>query len=210
MPAYYYNGLPMVAPFTFRSNQDTWFVEKRDKSVDAGKAAAQRWEIDFSVMTDTNEVDTFLSHTVGFTDTFSDFTFPQFPNVYKAWLDHPDRALNSVGNTMDLNGVGVAGATALSVTSVNETFIPKGYFIKFEGANKIYVTTSDTYVSTPGGTSTLNIFPGLVAQVPNGYSVRTRESVRGRMRVDQNNVQGITFDDGVISGINSITLIEDL
>ena len=49
MASYNYKGQPMLAPFTFRSNQDVWTVEKRDKSVDKGAAAAQRWEIDFAV-----------------------------------------------------------------------------------------------------------------------------------------------------------------
>jgi hypothetical protein len=210
MAAYYYKGLPMVAPFTFRSNQDLWSVEKRDKSVDVGRSQAQRWEIDFSVITNDSEVDTFIQHTSDFIDTINDFVFPQLPRVNSALQNHPYKATNSGLTVMSLDGASLAGDDSIAVTSTNRSFIPKGYFVKFQTSSKIHVTTSDTDISTGGITVNMDIFPPLVKNLVGATTVKVGNEVLGKHLLSMDNMQGITFKDGVLAGIDKVTLIEDL
>lgn len=209
MATYEYKGQSMVAPFTFRSNQDIWTVEKRDKSVDRGKASGQRWEIDFGVVNNDNMVDLFLANVTGF-DSEEQIIMPQMLEVETRMSAASDKANNS-SRQLSLSVAGSIGDSNVTVSCANDVacFIPKGYFFKFQNHKKLYVTTADCSVAAGvGQTATLSFFPPLIEDVVIGNNVKVTTNALINVYQDDTNLQGITYKDGVLMGINRITLIE--
>jgi len=206
MAAYYYNGLPMVAPFTFRSNQEVWTVEKRDKSIDRGTSSAQRWELDFGVVDTIGTVDNFLAGVVdvGVEDTM---VMPQLKEVQDIWSADSNSVSNS-GKTMAVNSTAESGSLSASVYAYGgTTHIPRGYFFKFASHSKIYTVTSDF---DSGSSSTLHFFPALRQTVTNGDYLKVDSQALITYYKDDTNLQGITYNDGVLAGIGAITILESV
>jgi hypothetical protein len=94
---------------------------------------------------------------------------------------------------------GVAGATSISVTGADK--ILKGTFFNFGRGQKLYMATSDLV------NQSLQIFPRLrtaISNVPLNYG----NNVIGSFIYDVNNVQGMSYVDGVLFQPEKLVLLE--
>jgi hypothetical protein len=94
---------------------------------------------------------------------------------------------------------GAVGSTSISVTGANK--ILKGTFFNFGRGQKVYMATSDLI-----GTS-LQIFPRLRTAI-SGAQINYGNNVIGSFIYDVNNLQGMSYVDGVLFKPEKITLLE--
>lgn len=203
MTVYYFDGSPMVAPITFESNvlllsTDTGSLKQQRRTTDA-----QRWELSFGLVSNGGEADLLVGAIAGLT-TASTMTMPQLLSV--------DKKVTATGQlTVAVNAA--KGASSVQVTgSPTSKLIPKGSFITFSNHTKVYVTTADYTTSSTAGP--LQIFPNLRVAVTatstlvNHPGSTVKPQLRYYRSVD--NVKGITYSDGVLVDIGTVTVVEAL
>jgi len=155
----------------------------------------QRWEISFNVLAGSDtQTDLFVS-SVESLDSVKTMIIPQLPSVAEA----------STSST----SLAIAASTAAgqnSVTVSNDGVIPKGSFVKFSNHDKVYMTTS----TVNAGTQPVPIFPTLRVPVTTSDTLKTRSDALLTYYRSIDNASGITFNDGVLSSLGTIELIEVL
>jgi hypothetical protein len=164
---------------------------------------AQRWELSFG-LTNRGSEENLLVGAVAGLSTAATMTMPQLVSV--------DQKTTATGQlTVAANTA--KGLGTVSVTnSVAGTFIPKGSFITFSNHEKVYMLTADHTTSTSA--SNISIFPNLrVALVATTTRVNhpgstTKPALRYYRSID--NAKGITYSDGVLVDVGTITVIEAL
>jgi len=202
MPVYYFEGSPIVAPFTIESNEPTFVsdtISLKQQSVSQG---AQRWELKFQIQTRDIEENYFVSMVSKATEARS-MIMPQLISV--------DSRV-----TCTVQGVSVnlyeAGESAIQVSfSQTGKLVPKGSFIKFANHSKIYLITND--VNTNGGTSTVTIFPTLRTSVGTGtimYHPGSPSKPTISYYQSKDTIKGITYEDGILVNPGTIKLVEAL
>jgi hypothetical protein len=202
---YLWRGIPILAPLTIRSNQTVWTVEKLDKSIDRLTHPAQRWDMSFGLMTNENDANLFLAMTEG----FSIETSMVMPTLIGA---------NVVGaNKPDTNGVEVVGNLVTGETSVlvlknylsdPASSVGAGAFVQFQNHTKVYTVTQQTDFDQGSSYRTITIYPSLRKTVPSGTPVKFYDDVTYHHYVNDSNMRGINYMDGILSGINSLELLE--
>lgn len=174
---YKWKGRDVLAPVTFKSNQDVWTVEKLDKSIDRLQSPGQRWELTFSTVDNQGEGELFAALVEGMS---SKQTMPMIN-------------LNSATKSGSVTTTGASkGSTTVPLTGT----IKPGTFIQFSNHTKVYA-----YLGTN------KVFPALRADVPAG-SVLVGDAVVFHYYIDDTVIQGINYSDGILSGIDSVTLLE--
>lgn len=201
MSTYYYKGAKILAPFTIVSNEPMFDVDTVSLRKQRATQNAQRWEISFNTVAEgVDQVDLFLGSVVDF-DEVDTMIMPQLPQVDKlttASLTSLPISINASQNatSVTLQGVGVSG------------LMPKGTFFKFSTHDKIYVTTVDADFDS--GTPVVSFYPKLRENVTTSDTVKIgNEAVLSFYRSIDNQV-GITFQDGILSDVGTLTLIEAL
>lgn len=198
--AYKWMGHPIAAPLKIESDRDIWTVEKLNKSIDRGASNAQRWKVSFSVIVNQNEDDLFLTMSTQM-ETKLTMLMPQLNAVRK-------KAVNGWPglNQASVVGTAAAGSTSATVNNSGTTkFIPKGSFINASSHSKVYMTTTDVTL-TQGVDTVINFFPALKASVAGSF--KFDDNVNFTYYIDDTMVQGITYNDGILTGIDNIQLIE--
>ena len=194
MSVYYYNGSPILAPFSIRSNEPVFHADTLTLKVQRVSQGSQRWELSFNVLTSDNSVDLFVS-SLNEIDTAQNMIMPQ---------------LKQITDTLDLSGSPVCSTTAAGSTTVTITggggILKKGYFIKFSNHSKIYVVLTDTTLTNSG--VSLSIYPKLRTGVTNTTTVLTKENATFSYFRNIDNIGGITFSDGILSSPGTVDLIE--
>lgn len=205
MAKYQFQGHDIAAPFIIKSNEPVFHSESVSLKVSRVKQGAQRWELEFGlVMQDSSS---FLPDMVNNFHTTVTMEMPQL-NVRGETINQ-----GSCTSSVSPTGSIAAGTTAIGLTGMsNGSTINKGRFVKFSNHDKIYLVTSTT-IADGFGFGTLNIYPGLVSSVTGATQLLYRDgtdSITFTAYRDIDNVQGITFVDGVLTESGTINLIEAL
>ena len=195
---YYYEGEVILAPFTIASNRPVYDVDTVSLIKQRATQSAQRWELRFSTVS-TETVNRFINAIDEVTTTHT-FIMPQFMSVVEA---------RTVTTSPNLDSAASAGVSSVVLdTGASFGFLPKGSFIKFSNHDKVYVTTADADFSS-GSSTTVSIFPELKKPVATTDTLLSGDDCVLTYYKDTNNIQGITFSDGIlVSG--TISLIEAL
>lgn len=198
MARYFYKGSPIVTPFTITSNEPFYEVETASLKIQRASQGVQRWELSFSTInTEQTEVNTLLgivTNTVG-VDTM---VMPQLPSV----------ADSDVTGIVLVGGTTAVGSTNISIDpSLASGLLPTGSFVQFANHDKIYMLTSDLDLSGSSLT-TVNIFPGLRAAQSASDGLNVKDSVIFKHYRLSDNINGITFSDGVLSSTGTISVVE--
>jgi hypothetical protein len=205
MAAYYFQGEPIVAPFRISSNEPVFSADSITLRVRRVKQGAQRWEMEFSVMSQ--------DPTTIFTEMVTNFH-------NTVTLEMPQ--LNVRGETISQGTasalVRVSGAHEENDSTIqlkdmgNTKTINKGRFVKFSNHDKIYLVHNTT-TSATDGTGTLSIYPSLRTTVADDTQLLYRDGVDDITFTayrDVTEMQGLSYSDGVLSDIGTINLLEAL
>lgn len=198
--AYKWEGQDILAPLTFRSNQTVWTVEKLDKSIDRIVHPSQRWELEFSVLTNENEHQMFDR----LTNKFANKGTMVMPSILYAM---------GAGKKPTATQLKVGIAAAANASSVviqnsgDEVGLRKGTFIQFGNHDKVYAVTGSETIGASSSAS-VNIFPNLRKSLPLNGGVKAYDDVTFHYYLDDTMMKGITYQDGVLTGVDRIALLE--
>lgn len=204
--AYKWMGHDIAAPLTIKSDRTIWTVEKLDKSIDRGASTAQRWLLDFAVVCNTDEADLMIALATGMEDIY-EMRMPSMNGVKERAL-----ALNGfIPSNTHLNTAAQLdlGDTEVSLVSTVDLTIPRGTFTNFGSKDKVYMLPEDV-VMTAGVPVTAPIFPMVNSSVANNAHVLPFDQCDLKYYIDTTMMQGITYTDGVLTGIDRVQLIEAL
>jgi hypothetical protein len=200
MAVYYFEGSPIVAPLTIRSNEPVFVADTVSLKQQRASQGAQRWELDFQIQTRDIEEDYFVSVVTGIEDAKA-ITMPQLLAV--------DKKVTVTNNGVP--SVTAGGANTVSINFSQAGFLPKGSFIQFSNHSKIYMTT--TNVTTILAAVPVPIYPSLRVAVNTTMLVyHPRSVVKPSLQYFRSldTLQGITYEDGVLVNPGTIKLIEAL
>lgn len=195
---YLYNGSPILAPLNIMSNRQAFQVETLSLKQTKFTTEAQRWELSFGIANNGNEAASFLAHTADYYRK-KIMVMPQ--------LNGPRSQMTFAG-TLSIGTGLLGGDSEVAITASGSGVLPAGYFVKFSNHDKVYVVTETATFSN--NTVNVNIFPSLTADVLVGANLLLGDNVTIRYQLDLTATQGITFNDGIISSVVSIKLIEAL
>jgi hypothetical protein len=199
MATYYFEGAKILAPLTIESNEPMFDTDTISLKKQRASQGAQRWELSFNTVYEEDAANAFLAGVVDL-DTTSSMIMPQLRGI-------PEN--NTISGTVETATTQLSGNNSITIdnTISNSGILPKGSFINFSNHNKVYVTTSNLNLS--GTTNqTLNFYPNLVTEVPSNTTVRHGNNCTLVYFRSIDNLQGLTFSDGILSNIGTINLIE--
>ena len=204
MAKYYYKNSAIVAPFSIYSNEphfDMTTISLRTVRYSQGH---QRWEMNFRLQGEAStEVDLLLG-AIENLDSTETMIMPQLPSV----LARDTTSYPTLDDTIFISVAANAGDTfVFADVSFSDGLLPRGTFFKFDNHDKIYITTADTNLSS-GADVALNFYPKLRVDVSNVNRIKTGDEALFTHYRAINNQPGITFTDGVLTDIGSITLVE--
>lgn len=201
MATYYYNGDEILVPFTVVSNKPVFASDTVSLKHVRSQQSAQRWELSFSTISKENSANSLLS-VLNEMDNRNTMIMPQLPEVNK---------LNTLQGAITVNLSANQNSESITLSNISSLgFLPKGSFINFSNHDKVYITKNDLNFDNSGTPVVLNIYPKLVSNVPLGNSLLFGNNCIFSYYRDINNIQGITFSDGLLSNQGTITLIEAL
>ena len=195
--AYYYEGAEISAPLTIQSNEPIYEVDTVSLTKQRASQGAQRWELSFSTTHSAkslSEAETMIESITNIA-TSTTMVMPQIPYVVEN---------NTCGVSLPITVAGTAGGT--TVTFTNDGSLRKGSFIKFSNHDKIYMVLT----TRSAGTKVLNVYPTLRQDVAITDTVQTGSSAVLSYYRDIDNLRGLTFTDGLLSSVGTISLIEAL
>ena len=219
---YYYQGSEILTPLTITSNEPHFDVTTISLKTERTSQEHQRWELSFNVVgTKDTEVDLFLNTIVDF-DTPETMIMPQIVKVGSG--NNQEETENTLVNAADVtqkayptigpvgSGYGQAGNSSVIIDNASSTmgYIKKGTFIKFSNHDKVYITTNNLNMS---GTvnQTLNVYPKLRENlVHNNTTLQHTDNCLFKFFKSIDNLTGITYTDGILSNIGTISLVEAL
>jgi hypothetical protein len=202
--AYTFQGQDIVAPFRLSSNEPVFSADSVNLKVRRVRQGSQRWEMEFKVvMTDA-------------TNTFADMitTFHDKVTLEMPQLNVRGEVISSgtCTTTVSTAGVQATGVSTVAIAGMTSgTTIKKGRFVQFDSYDKMYMVTADV-TANASGQATLPIYPDLQATVADGVELfyKDSDSITFNAYRDISNTQGITYTDGILSDLGTITLIEAL
>jgi hypothetical protein len=199
MAVYYYNGAKIITPFTIVSNEPMFDMTTVSLKTQRASQGHQRWELSFNVVNEKHDhVDVFLSSFQNL-DASNTMIMPQ--------LSEAETNTTTTSTLIAIPSSTSSGASSVTVTKDGSGTLAKGSFITFSNNDKVYIVTSDVDLSGTG-TATVNIYPNLVASLTSSNSMNINSNVEITYYRDIDNQRGITFADGLLSDIGTITLIE--
>ena len=199
MATYYFDSAEILAPFTVRSNEPMFDVDTVSLKKQRASQNVQRWELSFNILTTKEtEVDS-LVNTVQNMDVTSTMIMPQLPSVAN---------LTTITSNPTLLVAADAGSTTIYANHNSaDGLLPKGSFIKFNNSNKIYITTNDANFNQNFAVS-IGVYPKLRVGLTTSNTILANSSAILTYYRSIDNVQGITFTDGILSNPGTIDLIE--
>jgi hypothetical protein len=201
MAKYYYEGSEILIPFTVVSNEPMFDMTTVSLKTQRASQGHQRWELSFNTINPKeNQVDSFLSSFKDLEDS-NTMVMPQMTEV--------DKKVTVDATSRPIGANAAKGASSISIDANNNGLVPKGSFVKFNNDTKIYILTSDLNLSGTGNAS-VNIYPNLLKDLTTSNQIKftTEAEITYLRSID--NQTGITFNDGVLSNIGTITLVEAL
>lgn len=200
MAVYYYQGMPILAPFTITSNEPFFDVETISLKRQRVSQGYQRWELSFNVQPDKTQpqdllVDMLVNDQAGATTMI----MPQFKEVSDT---------STATGSASVAVAGVVGDSSVSLTTSSASgTLPKGSFISFNNHDKVYILTADMDMS--GATATANIYPNLKFAMPiTTTTLEFGDSCLLTYYRDINTLTSIQFTDGILASPGLINLFE--
>ena len=181
-----------VVPMSVTSNRPVFSSDTLSLKRTIVSRGAQRWEIKTNLEPLSTSAEELFVHSVvnGFSTVF-ELTMPQNYGVIRRRA--ASAPLVTASGSKGSDQITISGATGL---------IPKGTFIRIGAHSKVYMTTADTL-----GYGVVGVFPNLLANVSGDLSYRDR--VLGKFRYDSSNIQGMSYQDGILMDQGSVTFIEE-
>lgn len=207
MATYYFQGLPISAPFTIESKKVVLSSETASFKSYRRSGEGQRWDLTFTLLTDNPE-DIFVDMLDNDVEV-SSMIMPQLTSV--------DKLINNITVYPTVLEQRVAGQTVIAINASNSgsyesntKAIPKGSFIQFANHDKIYAVKSEVAANAYVN---MTIFPALQATVPPNTQIRLSNTpIKPVFTYTRNSdqISGITFSDGLLVDVGSITLQEEV
>jgi hypothetical protein len=186
MSFYTFQGARIVAPVSFETDElllvNNTLTMKQQRMTLPG----QRWRVSFRVQPQPNA--NILVHMLPRLVTSFDFTVPQ-----------PDNPKLFSALTGNVTAAASAGATGFQTSAT----VPAGRFIKFNNHNKVYMVLSQQ------GTA-VTLYPALQATLATTNTFTYGNNVLMKTYYDDEQVRGITFENGLLSDPGVIMLVEDV
>ncbi|MBQ2262714.1 MAG: hypothetical protein II336_15250 [Loktanella sp.] len=195
---YYYNGSAIQTPFVITSNRQAFQMETLSLKQSTFLTEAQRWELSFNILMNDDEGDVFGAHT---------WDFFKKKTMIMPQLVGPKKKL-TLSNNLVTSGAVIGGSLGVIASTNQIGVLPAGYFIKFGNHEKIYAVKET--VSFVSNNRAISLFPNLVTAVPNGTPVLIGYDAVLKYQLDFSSGQGIKFNDGILSDVGQIKLIESL
>lgn len=199
MAVYYYNGDKILAPFKIVSNKPVFASDTVSLKHIRASQRSQRWELSFNTLSKETTADAFIG-ILSDMDTKSSMVMPQFPEVYNS---------TTVDGIISVNNNYADNTSVLELDASNASrILPKGSFITFANHSKVYAVKEEVDFSS--SIATMSIYPALVSSVANGTQINYLDNCVIQYYRDINNMQGVTFSDGILANQGTVTLIEAL
>lgn len=157
----------------------------------------QRWDIMAGLQAFDNVGELFISMVTN--DVAKSF-YVRMPQIYRS-SPIVDNLTPSSAATYS------AGLNTLTVNNMNANKLPVGEFIKFANHSKVYSVQASI---VDGTQNHLTLFPKLVAQVASNEAMFYGSKVTMTAKYDEDTTIGVQYQDGIMTAIDSITLIESL
>lgn len=198
--AYKWEGQDILAPLTFRSNQTVWTVEKLDKSIERVTHPSQRWELEFSVLTNENE-DSMFNVLVS---KFADKGTMMMPSLLHV-MQEPKKPS---GTQLRVSITGNSNGSSVTIqNSGSEVVLRRGTFVQFGNHSKVYSVTNNITLGA-NSSSSVPIFPNLRSEVPTNVVMKAYDDVVLHYYFDDTMLKGLTYQDGMMSSIDRVALLE--
>lgn len=198
---YYFNGAKILAPLSIISNEPMFDVDTISLKKQRATQNAQRWEMSFETINEKGTAGSMFADTVAAFDAVGNMVMPQFKEVYEA------TTVNTNPKVASTTTIGTSSVTLK--TAATTGVIPKGSFIKFSNHDKVYITLAALNFDT-GSNPTISIYPTLARALAVDDTMNVLSDCTFTYYRDISNVQGITFRDGILSNLGTISLIEAL
>jgi hypothetical protein len=200
MAVYYYKNSQILAPVSIVSNEPMFDMTTVSLKTRRASQGHQRWELSFNIQPTDNNIEEALLAGI---DNLNSETMimPQMPSVEERFSFSGTASLSQSAN---INSTTVIIADTLT----NSGIIPKGYFIRFSGSDKLHIITEDISFNDNAVSKSVSIYPKLTENLASGTEMLTGSSVVFSYYKDINNQTGITFTDGVLANPGTITLLE--
>lgn len=185
------------APLSIESNQTSYISDTITLRRCSKKNYPQRWEIETSISRVEPSTNFLVKSVVcGNTDPFY-IRMPQLPETFRFMENIATQATTSfTASSINLS----VGADALSGLT-----IPVGMFVKFSGHSKVYLIKA---ASSIGSVNNIEIFPNLKKNVAQGERMYYGARVSMTAVFDAASKLGISFDDGILSNVTNIKIVE--
>lgn len=212
MAVYYYQGLPIIAPFTIESNEPMYVSETVSLRQYVSKRPTQRWHLSFKCQW-SGSAGAWYSRLLDNYGAVETMTMPQ------DWSVVQRATINDTTVNQTTSGGHAPGADTILVNRNGQVgLLPSGTFFTFSNHTKVYMihgfqntqqalTARDinwtTQTSVP-----IKIYPRLQAQVPGGTILNFLSRATLRYRLSSENFPSLTFSDGLQHDVGPIKLIE--
>jgi len=199
MAKYFYHGAEIITPFTITSNEPLFDMTTVSLKTDRASQGYQRWELSFNVVgTKNTEADLLLSSVNNLTNV-SQMVMPQLPSI------DANSSYSGITNNSISHSAVNSGDTSTVLGSFSGV-IPKGTFFNFDGQDKLYIATSA--VDGTSNTRVLSFYPAAKSYSGTGQPVKIKGSCNFSYYINIDNQTGITYSDGVLSNLGTISLVE--
>ena len=198
---YMFEGSEIVAPLSIISDEPDFYSETISLQPQIASQGVQRWVLEFGIthLSDNKALDSFVNAVNKRGNYIKSMVMPQL---------HHAKERTTLSGSVTANGATLAGSTSITVNDDGQSgILSKGYFVKFANHTKVYTVTADVdFAGT--GTKSVGLYPPLVADVALNEQMLIGNSVTLEYIRDINDIRGITFFDGKLSGIDRVRIFE--
>jgi hypothetical protein len=187
-----------IAPLSIISNKPTYSNETVTLKRRSIYTDIQRWEISTGLAPLADATELLVHNTInGYTETF----YARMPQLYRKGTIS-ERLVPRVFNDVAQN------ESDIFVKDIGVNKLPVGEFIRFSGHSKIYMIKESVAVS--GQLNKITVFPKLTKPVDLDETIFFGSKVTIPVKYGDDTKIGITYVDGILAQVDSITLIEAL
>lgn len=182
-----------ATPLSVTSKNANKFSETLSLRRITSASSAQRWEIEAVMAPEQNNASAIVASVLCGSSSLCYIRMPQPPNIVAT-------------GAPTLSATATKGTQVVSYTGGS---IPVGSFIQL-GVHSAHTDNRKVYLVTESSASQLTVFPPLNSTKASGLSIVINEKVTMYGLLDNNNVSGITYSDGILSSMGTIRVVEAL
>lgn len=186
-----------TAPLSILSNKPTYTNETVTLKRKSLYSDVQRWEITAGLAPLANASELLVHNVVnGYTESF----YIRMPQIYrKGGLS------NNLSPKVAYYAAG--GSSEVYIADMGANTLPVGEFIRFHGHSKVYMVKAS---EKSGVLNKITIFPKLVNEIAANEVVYYGTKCTMTVKYGDDSKIGVTYSDGILAQIDSISLIEAL